>query len=87
MVVPDKNVRNDNNHYIFMRMGQTNLTNNFAAPYLCLYLVYVPAVHICPNELLNIHADTHDTIDRSNSVGPGFRPVSFQPARPDGSGI
>ena len=39
-----------------------NLLNKFAVPYVCLYHVYVPAVHSCLTELYNIHGDTHATI-------------------------
>ena len=48
-------------HYISMPYGP-NLTNKFAIPHVCLYHVYVPTVHSSPNELYNIHGDTHATI-------------------------
>ena len=48
-------------HYISMPYGP-NLTNKFAIPHVCLYHVYVPTVHSCPNELYNIHGDTYATI-------------------------
>ena len=48
-------------HYISMPYGP-NLTNKFAIPHECLYHVYVPTVHSCPNKLYNIHGDTHATI-------------------------
>ena len=48
-------------HYISMPYGP-NLTNKFAIPHVCLYHVYVPTVHSCPNELYNINGDTHVTI-------------------------
>ena len=47
-------------HYLSMPYGP-NLTNKFAIPHVCLYHVYVPTVHSCPNELYNIHGDTHAT--------------------------
>ena len=46
-------------HYISMAYGP-NHTNKFAIPHVCLY--HVPTVHSCPNELYNIHGDTHATI-------------------------
>ena len=49
------------NHYISMPYGP-NLTNIFVIPHVCLYHAYVPTVHSCPNELYNIHGDTHTTI-------------------------
>ena len=48
-------------HYISMPYGP-NFTNKFAIPHVCLYHVYVPAVHSYPNELYNFHGDTHATI-------------------------
>ena len=39
-----------------------NLTNKFAIPCVCLYHVYVPAVHSYLNELYNIYVDTHATM-------------------------
>ena len=47
-------------HSISMPYGP-NLTHKFAIPQVCLYHVYVPTVHSCPNELYNIHGDTHAT--------------------------
>ena len=47
-------------NYIFMPY-MPNLTNKFTIPCVCLYHVYVPDVHSCPNELYNIHGDTHAT--------------------------
>ena len=47
-------------HYISMPYG-SNLENKFAIPHVCLYYVYVPTVHSCPNELYNIHGDAHAT--------------------------
>ena len=49
-------------HYYISMPYWPNLTNKFAIPYVCLYHFYVPAVHSCPNELCNIHGDTHATI-------------------------
>ena len=48
-------------HYISMPY-EPNFTNKFAIPHVCLYHVYSPAVHSCPNELYNIHGDTHAKI-------------------------
>ena len=48
-------------HYVTMTYWP-NLTNNIAIPYVCLYHVHVSAVHSCPNELCDIHCDTHATI-------------------------
>ena len=33
--------------------------SKFDIPYVCLYHMYIPAVHSCLNELYNIHGDTH----------------------------
>ena len=48
-------------HYISMPYGP-NVTNKFTIPHVCLYHVYLPSVHCCPNKLYNIHGDTHATI-------------------------
>ena len=48
-------------HYISMPF-RPNLTNKCALPHVCLYHVYVPAIHSCPNELDNSHDDMQATI-------------------------
>ena len=48
-------------HYISMPYGPS-LMNKFAIPHVWLYHVYSPTVHSRPNEVYNIHGDTHATI-------------------------
>ena len=48
-------------HYISMP-SRPHLTNKYDITCVCLYHVYIPAVHSCPIELCNIHGDTHATI-------------------------
>ena len=54
-------------HYKSMLYGP-NLLNKFAVPYVCLYHVYVPAVHSCPNKLYNIHHSKRTIRTRAISV-------------------
>ena len=65
-------------HSISMPYGP-NLTHKFAIPQVCLYHVYVPTVHSCPNGLYNIHGDTHATnrVIRTRAVSFEWRYVQY----------
>ena len=65
-------------HYISMSYGP-NLTNKFAIPHVCLYHVYVPTVHSCPNELYNSRGNTHVTIKVTVQFEHEWRYITYPP--------